>query len=77
MSDLWADVREEEFAIWLADGPDNAEIQEKVAAILTDADALLPLLRYAQHRIGCPWFLGDGCDCGLNKIIAALPEYLK
>jgi len=44
--------------------------------LLSDADTLLPLLNYAQHRIGCPAYI-NLCDCGLDKLLADLPAHLK
>lgn len=87
MNDPWADVREliknleDSDPTWLINNPG-------LVWLLADADALLAVVPFARHKKECQiaraWGTGPGgtftdphCNCGYEKVLAALSEYLK
>ncbi len=75
MNDRWADVRARLKPLYAT----PLDI-ERSREILKDADALLAVVPYATHHFGCPGgYKGkpDECICGLDEILAALPENLR
>ena len=76
VTDPWADVRERH-----AGGPPMPEMtvsagdyERDVGRLLTDADALLAVVRLAQEALDEDGQYGPGA---LGDALAALPEYLK
>ncbi len=88
MTDPWADVREkattDEHDSWCISWanehlPCDCHLAD-LRSILAGADALLAVVPYATHHFGCPGgYKGkpDECVCGLDEILAVLPEHLR